>query len=269
MRQITQEQAVAVLQSIGIKPGDGLLVHSAIHYLGQPVGGVGMHYRALCQAVNIDPKQRAHAAGAVGSLAVPAFNFAFARGEPYDPQTTPSAGMGSLSEYVRTRPEALRTAHPMHSLAVVGFHAKDLSARDTPCAFDPGSAFERMLELDFKLLLLGADIQAVAMLHYCEQRSQVPYRYWKDFNGLYKSSQGWETRTYRMFVRNMEVDPKIELYPVQESLQEQGLWISAPLNYGYISTCRLVDFVARTEAFLDKDPWSLVTNPPAGQQKYE
>ena len=86
---------------------------------------------------------------------------------------------------------------------------------------------------------------------------------------MYKSSQGRETRTYRMFVRNMEVDPKIELYPVQESLQEQGLWISAPLNYGYISTCRLVDFVTRTEAFLDKDPWSLVTNPPAGQQKYE
>jgi aminoglycoside 3-N-acetyltransferase len=173
-------------------------------------------------------------------------------------------GMGSLSEYVRTRPEAMRTAHPMHSLALVGTHATDLIGRDTPCAFDPGSTFERVLELDFKLLLLGADIQAVAMLHYCEQRAGVPYRYWKDYDGLYNTPQGWEIRNYRMFVRDMEIDPKIELYPVQETLKEKGLWTSVSLNYGQISTCRLVDFVAVTDAFLAQDPWSLVTNRPAG-----
>lgn len=263
MQQVTQEQVVAAVQSVGIQPGDGLLVHSAIHFLGQPVSGVGMHYRALCQVLGIDSGHEAYADPAAGTLVVPTFNFAFARGERYDPKVTTSEGMGSLSEYVRTRPEAIRTPHPMHSLAVVGFHAKDLASLDTPCAFDPGSVFERMLELDFKLLLLGADIQAVAMLHYCEQRVEVPYRYWKAFTGAYNTPQGWETRTYRMFVRDMVIDPHIELYPVQETLQEQGLWTTSSLNYGYISACRLVDFVASTLAFLVKDPWSLVINPPA------
>jgi len=62
----------------------------------------------------------------------------------------------------------------------------------------------------------------------------------------------------------MVIDPQIELYPVQETLQRQGLWTTTPLNYGYISACRLVDFVASTQAFLVKDPWSLVINPPSG-----
>lgn len=273
MRKVTQEQVIAALQAVGVQPGDGLMVHSALHFLGQPAGGIGIYYRALCTLLDNPPGKSlplfsdTQPGGPVpslssGTFAVPAFNFAFARGEPYDPHSTPSVGMGALSEYVRQLPQAQRTPHPMQSLAVIGCHAADLARRDTPSAFDPGSAFEHMLELDFKLLLLGADIQAVAMLHYCEQRAGVPYRYWKDFNGLVRTPQGHESRTYRMFVRDMQVDPKIELYPVQEVLRQRGQWSSQPLNYGLVSLCRLADFVAVVDEFLARDPWSLVTNRP-------
>jgi aminoglycoside N3'-acetyltransferase len=117
-----------------------------------------------------------------------------------------------------------------------------------------------VLELDFKLLLLGADIQAVSMLHYSEQRARVPYRYWKEFTGPVKTAQGWQTRTYRMFARDLEADPQIELYPVQDLLRSRGQWLSVSLNYGQISSCRLVDFIAAVDEFLMKDPWSLVIN---------
>ena len=180
------------LQTIGIKPGDGVLVHSAIQYLGQPLGGVAMYYAVLCQALGIESGPNP-AAPSSGTLAVSVFNFAFARGEPYDPLTTPAVGMGALSEYIRQRPEAHRTPHPMQSLAVVGSHAADLASRDTPSAFDAGSAYARMLELDFKLILLGANIQAVSLLHYCEQRADVPYRYWKEFTGSYFTLDGWRS----------------------------------------------------------------------------
>jgi aminoglycoside N3'-acetyltransferase len=194
------------------------------------------------------------------TIAVPTFTFAFARGEPYDPQASPSQGMGALSEYVRALPQARRTPHPLQSIAVVGQHAEDLARLDTPSAFDPGSAFERMLELDFKLLLLGADIQAVSMLHYSEQRADVPYRYWKEFRGQVRMEAGWETRTYRMFARYLEADPRIELYPVQAVLQSRHQWASVNLNYGQISLCRLADFVTVVDEFLNSDPWSLVVN---------
>jgi aminoglycoside 3-N-acetyltransferase len=267
MQPVTQDQVAAALQCAGVRQGDGLLVHSAIQFLGHPEGGIGIYYLALHDVLEGKPSPDSQYASPdsplhTGTIAVPAFNFAFARGEAYDGMITPSAGMGVFSEYVRQLPFAQRSPHPMQSLAAVGQHAGDLTQRDTPSAFDPGSPFERMLELDFKLLLLGADIQATAMLHYCEQRAAVPYRYWKDFTGQVRTSRGWHARTYRMFVRDMDIDPKIELYPVQEVLHERGLWSSVKLNYGHISLCRLVDFVAVVDEFLAGDPWSLVTNRP-------
>jgi len=249
MREVTRDQIVTALQDVGIQSGDGILVHSSIQFLGRPIGGVGTYLEALHAVL-----------GPEGTIAVPTFNFAFARGEKYDPQNTPSTGMGAFSEYVRQQPEAKRTTHPMQSLVVMGNHADDLSSCDTPSAFGPGSAFERMLDLDFKILLLGANINAISLLHYSEQRSQVPYRYWKDFTGEVKMGAGWFTRTYRMYVRDLEIEPHIDLKPVQARLEESDQWSSTTLNYGHISQCRAQDFVDAVDHFLTTDPWSLVTN---------
>ena len=267
MQELSFEDLVTALAAVGLRPGDGLLIHSAVQYLGCPKltttteegqvadgahAGLAMIFDAIQAVITTEQYE--------GTLAVPAFNFGFARGEAYDPQSTPAVGMGAFSEYVRQRPEALRTSHPMQSLAVIGRWAEDLAKRDTASAFDPGSAFERMLELDFRLLLLGADIQAVSMLHYSEQKAQAPYRYWKEFNGPVLTPQGLITKTYCMFVRDLDIDARIELYPVQAYLEAQGLWASVPLNYGRLASCRLVDFVAAVDYFLEKDPWSLVIN---------
>jgi len=266
MREVKRTQVTEALRSAGLRAGDGLLVHSALQYLGRPVEGVGMYYTALCAVLEGTSSGRQETSIprvlSRGTLAVPTFTFGFARGQPYDPQHTPSEGMGAFSEYIRQLPNALRTSHPMQALAVLGRHAEDLASRDTASAFDPGSAFERMLELDFKLLLLGADIQAVSMLHYSEQRAGVPYRYWKDFTGQIRLESGWQTRTYRMYVRDLELDPQLKLSPIQEVLQRDDQWSSVPLNYGFISTCRLADFVTATDALLAADPWCLVANRP-------
>src|SRR3990172_8355162 len=130
MREASLAQVVEALSAVGVRVGDGLLVHSALQYLGRPQGGVGMYYAALRTALE-GPGSGAGTAAfpkrlTQGTLAVPAFNFSFARGEPYDPQRTPAEGMGAFSEYIRQRPEARRTSHPMQSLAVIGRHADDL-----------------------------------------------------------------------------------------------------------------------------------------------
>ena len=249
MLEVDSQQIITALLALNLQAGDSLLVHSAIQYLGRPVGGVAMYLEALQTVL-----------GPHGNIAVPAFNFAFARGEVWVPLKTPSQGMGAFSEYVRQQPEARRSLHPMQSLAVIGPNAADLAERDTLSAFDRGSAFERLLELDFKLLLLGASIQAVAMIHYSEQRAGVPYRTWKDFQGQVNSKTGWETRTYRMFARDLQADPRLDLRPLQAELQARGEWAAIPLNYGQVSTCRLADFVAAADRLLAADPWVFVTN---------
>jgi aminoglycoside N3'-acetyltransferase len=202
------------------------------------------------------------AIGPEGTLAVPTFPFTFNRGIDYDPATTPSKGMGAFSEFVRQQPDARRTTHPMQSLAIIGKEAADLSQRDTSSAFDDGSAFDQMVKIGFKLLLLGADIQAASIVHYSEQRVQVPYRYWKDFTGRIKAAGQWQTRTYRMFVRDLDLDPQLKLAPIQRALEYMNQWHSFPLNMGTVACCSLSDFVSAADTLLIADPWALVVNKP-------
>lgn len=251
MLETRPDQVQTALSVIGIQPGDGLLVHSALQFLGRPASGTGMYLDILLDML-----------GMGGTLVVPTFNFGFARGTPYDPAETPSQGMGVFSEWVRIQPQSRRTLHPLQSVAAIGQYAQDLAGRDTTSAFDPGSAFERMLDLDFKLLLLGADIQAASMIHYSEQRAAVPYRYWKDFTGQVNTPGGWQVRTYRMFVRDMDINPQLRLYPVQLELEHRGEWAEVPLGYGKLSTCSLKNFVQAVDDLLHQDAWVLVENRP-------
>jgi aminoglycoside 3-N-acetyltransferase len=263
MKEVTKEQVFEALQAVGVEPGNGLLVHSALQFLGRPAGGVGMYWDALAEATHLaDHSSQFAADGARGTIAVPTFNFAFAKGKPFDPKTTPSVGMGALSEYVRQLPAARRTPHPLQSLAVIGRYAADLAERDTPSAFDPGSAFERMLKLDFKIILLGADIDAISMIHYSEQNLNVPYRYWKDFTGQVVTTSGWETRAYRMFVRDLTLDPHLTLHPVRAFLEERSEYLSTTLNYGQVASIKMSAFVPAVDHFLSTDPYSLMLNRP-------
>ena len=254
MKEVSFDQIIDCLYQLEIQEGDGLLIHSAIQFFGQPVGGIEMYLEALQSVV-----------GEKGTIAVPTFNFAFAKGERFDPQSTPSQKMGAFSEYIRQQPESMRTRHPMQSLAVIGYHAKDLASIDTPSAFDPGSAFDRMYQLGFKLLLLGADERAISMFHYCEQRAEAPYRYWKEFSGQIRTPSGWEKHTYRMYVRDLKLNPQLTLKPVVELMKKRNQWRSILLNYGEISTCRLVDFVEAADQILAHDPWTLVLNKPEAE----
>ena len=258
---VTRDQLSDLLRLLGLQAGDGCLVHSAIQYLGKPQGGIEIYLDAFCDVLGIDlaNSNQSYSPGS-GTLAVPTFNFGFAHGEPYDPSHTPSRGMGAFSELVRRHPAARRTPHPMQSLAIIGYHAEDLAARDTQSAFDPESAYDRMLDLDFKIVLLGADVQAISVLHYSEQRKGVPYRFWKDFNGQVKTLEGWQPRTYRMYARDLTIDPHLDLHPVQKELESRREWRAVPLNYGVLSLCTMRHFVAVVDEFLEKDPWSLVAN---------
>ena len=255
MLKATRGQVISALESVGLKRGDGAMVHSALQFLGLPEGGMGIYYDALCSVLGIG--------AGTGTLVVPTFNFGFARGEAFNQATTPAEEMGVFPEYVRQQPGVRRSPHPMQSIAAVGHYADDLTSRDISSAFDPGSAFERMVELDFKLLLLGADVRFTSLIHYAEQRMKVPYRYWKEFTGEVRLvGKPPEVRTYRMFARDLDLDPEVRSAPVQKVLEERGLWSSVTLNYGKVALCRFRDFVAMAEELLAKDPWALVQNRP-------
>jgi aminoglycoside N3'-acetyltransferase len=249
VNEVTRSLVAESLRDLGVAPGQGVLVHAAIQYLGRPAEGVGLYGDAFRDVL-----------GEAGTVAVPTFNFGFARGATFDRRTTPCEKMGVFAEYVRTLPEARRTTHPLQSVAAVGRHADDLAGRDTPGAFDEGSAFGRMLELGFKMVLLGASIQVASIVHYSEQKQRVPYRYWKDFRGTVIDSGQTREAVYRMYARDLELDPRMDFLPVQKRLEAEGRWAARKLNYGTVAACALTDVVAAADALLQEDPWALVGN---------
>jgi len=251
MLEVSRTQLFDTLSQVGVHKGDGLLVHSALHVLGRPEGGMQIYLDVLQDAV-----------GESGTLVVPTFNFAFARGEDYNPAKVPADKMGAFSEFVRQHPQARRTSHPMQSFAAIGAEAAALAGYDVPSAFDDGSAVDHMVRNGYKLLLLGADIQAASILHYSEQRVGVPYRFWKDFSGRIWREGEWQDAVYRMYVRDLDMDARLEIYEIETVLRQQGKWASVDLNYGKVALTGLADFTAVASQLLQEDPWRWVTNKP-------
>lgn len=243
----TKEQLADVLADIGIERGDGLFIHSAVQYLGKPEHGIGQYYEVIGRMI-----------GADGTVAVPTFSFHYAQTKLFDPSTTPSRGMGIFSEFVRKLPAATRTTHPMQSISAVGKDAAVICSLDTPGAFDDGSAFDFIQKKNYKVLLLGADIQAVSLVHFSEQRANVPYRFWKDFPGKIKHHGQWIEKNYRMFVRDLVIDPHLNLKPVEILLKDKKKFRQRSMNYGSVSVFFSQDFIAILDQLLAEDPWVLV-----------
>ncbi|MFJ4865879.1 MULTISPECIES: aminoglycoside N(3)-acetyltransferase [unclassified Streptomyces] len=130
-------QLAVRLRLLGVRPGMRLLVHSAL-------GGTGLRAELLRDALT-------GVLGPRGTLVVPAFTPANSktstahleriggldeagvrafreRMPPFDAASTPSQGMGSLAEAVRTAPGAARSAHPQTSFAALGADAERICA---------------------------------------------------------------------------------------------------------------------------------------------
>lgn len=258
VRRLRDGDLCAVLRSTGIEPGALVFVHSALFQLGR-IEGVPIEqiparlYHSLRECI-----------GDRGTVAVPTFNFGFCNGETFDRQHTPSEEMGAFSEYVRTLPDARRSIHPMQSMAAVGPLAHELADRHTPGAFDDRSSFDALLDYDAHIVLVGCGIDAVSLVHWAEQRAGVPYRYWKEFSGRYRDENRIGRQTFRMYVRDLDRNPQLDLQPVARRLRRRGELRRFRAGQGAVESCRARHFAAEALKLLRRDPTALIrpSHPP-------
>lgn len=257
MKKYSSAELISALKKVKIGPGDTVLVHSALFALGmfEPLRGHDTVF-SLVQTI-IDYL------GSEGTLVAPTFNFDFCTGMAFDRWQTPSKNMGVLSEAIRTWPRAMRSCHPMQSVAAVGRLAGKICKPDTFSSFAPGGPFEVMLKADAKLLFLGATIQAASMIHYAEEKLKVPYRYWKKFSGQYKDRQNTQLREYQMFVRKLEWAPELDLGPLGDAMAVRQKLFESSLGMGKISSCSFRDFHEISAEMIRKDPFCLLKNKDA------
>ena len=181
---VTPLSLVTDLRALGVQPGMVLNVHSALSRLGWLVGGAQSVIAALTEAV-----------GPAGTLAMPAHSGQLS--EPsnwrmppapeawwptiraempaYDPQRTPTRGMGTIPETFRSYPGVLRSKHPQTSHVASGPLAAQIVA-DHPldCLFGDQSPMGKLYALDATILLLGVAHDNNTMLHLAEDRADFP-----------------------------------------------------------------------------------------------
>lgn len=178
---VTRARLRADLQRLGIVEGDTVMVHAAMSRVGRLLNGPDALIGALLDAVGpagtlmaytdwdaaydellddagrVPPEWRAH---------VPAFDPAASRA---------IRDNGVLAEFVRTTPGALRSGNPGASVAAIGARARWLT-EDHPLdyGYGEGSPFAKLVEAGGRVLMVGAPLDTMTLLHHAEHLACLP-----------------------------------------------------------------------------------------------
>lgn len=93
----------------------------------------------------------------------------------FNPATAlPYLGFGALNLFLVQLPGAVRSPHPDASMVAVGARAEFLMhPHALGSGYGPGSPLERFVEIKGKVLMLGAPLDAVTVLHYAEAVARI------------------------------------------------------------------------------------------------
>jgi aminoglycoside 3-N-acetyltransferase len=170
----------------------------------------------------------------VPTLCVPTFTFSFCNGEDYD-STRSKSRMGVLNEFIRCRPEAVRSVDPLMSVVVVG-DDRDLAENLGHESIGTNSTFDKLSRRQgVKFLFLGVRLgDCFTYMHYLEWLAGVPYRYNREFTGKITHAGKTYEDTYRLFVRYHNVNPNAASYTYEQLLTDRGLLRVAALGDNFI-----------------------------------
>ena len=172
---------VSDLRRLGVSGGDAVMVHASLRAVGSTESGAAGLITALDRAVG-ETGTLLMVLGArdawtwVNELPEPERAARLEGAEPFDALVTPAdPDVGALAEVFRRQPGTLVSDHPEGRFAARGFAASDLVV-DPPWDdyFGPGSALERLVEFNGKVLRLGAELDTTTLIHYAEYLADLP-----------------------------------------------------------------------------------------------
>ena len=157
---------------LGVRQGDLLMVHASVRTVGTIIGGVNVLVQALFDAI-----------GTEGTL------MAYVDFEPFfeeddDPASIPvfdkriahaARDHGILHETLRNWPGALRSDHPDAGVAAIGLLGQWITA-DHPFqyGYGEGSPFDKLVQVKGRVLMIGAPLDTITLLHYAEHKASIP-----------------------------------------------------------------------------------------------
>jgi aminoglycoside 3-N-acetyltransferase len=177
---VTRSRLVADLRALGVRPGAITMVHASLRSLGWVVGGSQTVVEALLERLGPDGTLCAQASWddiPFGLATWPEpWRTAYEREFPaFDPLRSAAAPYeGRLAERIRTWPGAHRSANPAAGVAAIGARAAELTAdHRLDDGFGTGTPYARIDQV----VLLGAPLRTISLLHHAEAIARVPKRW--------------------------------------------------------------------------------------------
>jgi aminoglycoside 3-N-acetyltransferase len=169
------------LRALGVRQGGVLMVHASISALGWVVGGTGAVVLSLLDALGPEGTLMAYAGWEDDSYDMAAWPEAWrvayeADLPPFDPRTAEAVhANGRLPERIRTWPGALRSGQPEAGIVAVGRRAEWIVANHPmDDAYGAGSPLAKLIAADGQVLMLGAPLSTLKLLHHAEATARVP-----------------------------------------------------------------------------------------------
>ena len=179
----TQSQLMNDLQVLGVTQGQIVMMHSSVKAVGPVMGGPNGILQAILDTLGADGTLMMYAGWQdipdfVLDLPAEARQAYYAEHPPFDAATARAVREHSiLAEFLRTWPGARRSLNPEASMVAVGGFAEQIT-RDHPLdyGYGAGSPLAKLVEYKGKVLMLGAPLDTITLLHYAENRARMAHK---------------------------------------------------------------------------------------------
>ncbi|MEA2062267.1 MAG: AAC(3) family N-acetyltransferase [Gemmatimonadota bacterium] len=257
MQELTRAEIVEGLKRVGLEPGEMVMTHSSMKSFGMRVeGGPATVIEAVSEAV-----------GPEGTTAYPAFPFfgymseALPRNPVMEMSKMPSL-MGVITETARNTPGFIQSIRPYHTVLARGARASWLVEGHQYGLSNTGagSPFEKLLELDALILLLGVDSDANTFLHCCEEIIPAPYIYnGQIYENLLIAPDG---RKWKVRSRGFTTSHPRQLNRIDPVLRERGLLAETTIGKARVMAMRAARVYEVVSELFQSDPYFLVKEGP-------
>lgn len=231
------------LEQLGLRKGDIVGVHSSLRSFGYVEGGADTVIDALLETV-----------GQEGAIVMPTHSTNLIRYErspeevemgllwkfrvlPFDPNETPCS-TGRVPETFWRRKEAVRSSHPVFSLAAIGKNAEELC-----------KGWDMVLEADGYILLFGVDLGSCTAMHLAEERVEFPEHILKKITmppelvEKYPKPE-WET----------DFGPYPDFPKMEDPCREHGIMEETMIGVAEVKLIRLRELIDLYTEYLRENP---------------
>tara|TARA_B100000780_G_scaffold274384_1_gene239322 strand:- start:349 stop:1128 length:780 start_codon:yes stop_codon:yes gene_type:complete len=172
--------------------------------------------------------------GLNGTLFVPTYSYSFGQKKIFNVRKTKSC-IGDFGNFILKQKNIYRSEDPMTSIIGLGPKAEKILSIDKNTSYGRGCTFEKMLNIDLKIINIGLGPNWIPFIHYLDYLNKVPYRHDKIFKGQIVDRNNIKKKiTWHYPVRNADVESRANGHLLGKLAEKQKIFISTRLGRGRI-----------------------------------